>query len=122
MTTDRALLKHFLASLAYRTQKAVRGAPESFADYRVASGVRTPQELIRHMSGVLSYALSRFTGDRSRIEPLATWPEEITRFHEILNALGAHLDNHGDSVPADISTADKWPAADLPPEPTSEPE
>jgi len=31
MDDTRPLLRHFLAALAYRTQKALRGAPLSFA-------------------------------------------------------------------------------------------
>ena len=36
MTESRRLLQHFLGALAYRTQKALRGAPESFGDFRIA--------------------------------------------------------------------------------------
>jgi len=55
MNTDvkRKLLTHFLAALAYRTQKALRGAPEGFGSFRVMEGVRTPIELVRHMTSVL---------------------------------------------------------------------
>jgi hypothetical protein len=36
------MLHHFLAALAYRTQKALRGAPDSFAGFEAGSSVRTP--------------------------------------------------------------------------------
>ena len=42
----RALLKHFLASLAYRTHKVIHDAPHGFSEFRILAGVRTPKELI----------------------------------------------------------------------------
>ena len=47
-TTDpkRGMLRHFLGALAYRTQKALRGAPASFATYHAGDMVRTPAELV----------------------------------------------------------------------------
>lgn len=90
-TADRArrdVLRHFLAAIAYRTQKALRGAPVGFADFRADVGVRTPHELLRHMSDVLGYARTTFTGGTWRARSLPTFAEEIERFHEILEDLG----------------------------------
>lgn len=88
---SNALLRHFLAALAYRTQKALRGAPESFADFRVAPGVRTPRELLRHMTSVLGYSRTFLIGGEYAAEKLADLPAEIARFHEVLEDLGARL-------------------------------
>ena len=87
----RKLLTHFLAALAYRTQKALRDAPEGFGSFRVIEGVRTPSELVRHMTSVLGYARTHFIGGRYRPEPLETLAEEVERFHEILGMLAQHL-------------------------------
>lgn len=84
----RDLLRHYLAAIAYRTQKALRGAPVGFAEYRAAPGVRTPHELLRHMSDVLGYARTTFSGGTWRAHTLPTFAEEIERFHEILVDLG----------------------------------
>ena len=89
------LLKHFLASLAYRTQKALRDAPADFANFCAAPGVRTPQQLVRHMSGVLSYALSRLTDSDSQIPPLQDFEAEVARFHGLVRKLGEQLDRDG---------------------------
>ncbi|MBV9495141.1 MAG: hypothetical protein JOZ54_12905 [Acidobacteria bacterium] len=88
---SNALLRHFLAALAYRTQKALRGAPESFADFRVAPGVRTPRELLRHMTSVLGYSRTFLIGGEYTAEKLADLPAEIVRFHEVLEDIGARL-------------------------------
>jgi hypothetical protein len=60
MDPERALLVHFLAALAYRTQKALRGAPPEFASFRAAAKVRTPHEVVRHMDSVLGYPRTFF--------------------------------------------------------------
>jgi hypothetical protein len=86
-----ALLRHFLATLAYRTQKAVREAPPAFGDFRAADGVRTPVELVRHMTGVLDFARSFFTGSRQKPEPLPSLAAEVERFHAVLEEVGGHL-------------------------------
>jgi hypothetical protein len=87
MTETRRLLQHFLAALAYRTQKALRGAPESFGDFRAGTHVRTPHELVWHMTGVIGYARTMFTGDRFVPDALPAFKEEVTRFHDTLAAL-----------------------------------
>lgn len=93
MQDKRKLLNHFLAALAYRTQKALRDAPESFGSFRVNDGVRTPSELVRHMASVLGYARTYFIGGTYWPEPLDTFDEEVERFHEMLGLLAQHLRN-----------------------------
>jgi hypothetical protein len=88
----RALLRHFLAALAYRTQKALRGAPPEFASFDAGKKARAPQELLRHMTSVLGYSRTFFVGGTYRAEPLDSMEAEIARFHAMLAQLGAHLD------------------------------
>jgi hypothetical protein len=92
MDDKRAMLRHFLAALAYRTQKALRGAPEDFGDFKITDGLRTPAELVRHMASVLGYARTYFIGGEYRPEPLPTLREEIGRFHEMLEDLKRHIE------------------------------
>src|SRR5947209_9874234 len=92
MDDKRTLLRHFLAALAYRTQKALRDAPVDFGDYRAAEGVRTPAELVRHMTSVLGYARTYFIGGQYRPEPLPSLNEEIIRFHEMLEDVAGHIE------------------------------
>ncbi len=92
MDDTRRLLRHFLAALAYRTQKALRSAPHSFGDFRAAPGVRTPHQLIHHMSGVLLFALSHFEDTETWVAQRGTLSEEVAAFHAVLEAIGRHLD------------------------------
>lgn len=91
MDEKRAMLRHFLAALAYRTQKALRNAPEDFGSFSAGQDVRTPSELVRHMTSVLGYARTFFVGGQYRPEPLPTLSDEITRFHEMIEYLSEHL-------------------------------
>jgi hypothetical protein len=93
MNDKQLLLRHFLAALAYRTQKALRSAPESFYYFRAAPGIRTPLELIRHMESVLGYARTFFIGGQYNQEPLADFQSEVLRFHRTIEELAHHLES-----------------------------
>jgi hypothetical protein len=92
MDGKRDLLHHFLAALAYRTQKALRDAPSGFGSFSAAEGVRTPAELVRHMTSVLGYARTFFVGGRYWPDPLPSLHDEILRFHEMLQDLARHIE------------------------------
>jgi hypothetical protein len=87
----RDLLRHFLGALAYRTQKALRGAPAEFGDFEAGNQIRTPKDLVRHMTSVLGYARTFFIGGSYRPEPLEGLSDEIERFHEMLATVSRHL-------------------------------
>jgi hypothetical protein len=89
----RALLRHFLSALAYRTQKALRGAPPAFASFDPGHKACPPKELIRHMTSVLGYARTFFAGGSYRAGALDTMEAEVARFHDMIAELAAHLAN-----------------------------
>jgi len=86
------MLRHFLAAIAYRTQKALRGRPAGFGEYRAAKGVRTPRELVFHMTNVIGYARTFFVGGEYRPDRLPTLDDEVERFHGMLASLGEHFE------------------------------
>jgi len=90
---SRRLLQHFLASLAYRTQKALRDAPPDFGDVRITSTTRTPHELVAHMTGVIGFARTTLHGGTFAAPRLATFSDEVARFHDTLAALHADFGN-----------------------------
>ena len=93
MDRDRELLRHFLAAIAYRTQKALRDAPEHYPTFSAGNRVRTPVELIRHMTSLMGYVRTFFVGGSYPVkpDPLPTFKEEVARFHELLESVGALL-------------------------------
>ena len=92
MDSQRKLLKHFLAALAYRTQKAVRGASPEFGTFSAGGKVRTPIELVRHMDSVLGYARTFIVGGTYRPPEAKSLDEAVAHFHEVLEDLARHLD------------------------------
>lgn len=87
----RVMLRHFLAAIAYRTQKAIRGCGPGFAAFSAGNKTRTPAELVMHMASVLGYARTFFTGGEYRPEPLPTLDDELARLHENLEKLSGHM-------------------------------
>lgn len=87
---SRELLRHTVATLAYRGGKVVRDAPESFASYD--GGTRTPAQVLAHIGDLLDWALSMADGSRKwhDSQPLP-WSEECARFFAALEAFDAYL-------------------------------
>lgn len=100
---SRELLKHFLAAIAYRTQKALRDAPPEFAEFRASPTSRTPYELLWHMTGLIGYARTMFHGGEFAPPRLQSLEEEVVRFHATLEALRGDLSDA--SLHASISDA-----------------
>jgi hypothetical protein len=90
MDEKRDLFRHSLATLAYRTARALENAPESFADFDGAS--RRPVLILAHMGDLFDWALSMVQGKPAWhiSEPLA-WAEEQQRFFAALGAFDAFL-------------------------------
>ena len=90
MDRDRELLLHFLAAIAYRTQKAVRDAPASFPDFAAGHQARTPAEILRHMTSLMGFVQTLFRGGSYPVkpDPLPTFSDEIVRFHATLEGVG----------------------------------
>jgi hypothetical protein len=93
MDERRQMLRHFLAALAYRTQKALRDAPPEFASFRAAPKVRTPHELIRHMDSLMGYARTHFIGGSYRPPEFPVFSDAVAHFHEMVEDLARHLES-----------------------------
>jgi hypothetical protein len=92
---SRRLLQHFVAAIAYRAQKALRDAPAGFADFRAGPNVRTPHELLWHMTRVIGYARTTLRGGEFKPPAEPTFEAEIARFHATLAALHADFADPG---------------------------
>lgn len=77
----RELLRHSLATLAYRGGKAVRNASEGFRAFQADGGVRTPGQILTHIGDLMDWGLSMANGKREwhDSKPQA-WKEEVERF------------------------------------------
>jgi len=88
----RDLLRHTVATLAYRGCKAVRGAPPAFAGYHAAETSRTPGQILAHIGDLIDWALSVAQGSEKwhNSKPLP-WDQEVQRFFAALEAFDAFL-------------------------------
>jgi|SRR6185295_5903602 len=97
MSTDedpgkRDLLRHTLATLAYRGGKTLRGAPEGFATFRVGDSSRTPGQILAHIGDLFDWAHSQLRGEHiwQNAAP-GSWEEDTARFFDGLARLDAFL-------------------------------
>jgi hypothetical protein len=92
MDPKRDLLRHVVATIAYRGGKAVRGAPSSFAAFAAGDTTRTPARILAHIGDLLDWALSIAKGKQTWQDstPLA-WDQEVARFFTTLATFDAYL-------------------------------
>jgi hypothetical protein len=89
---SKELLRHTVATLAYRGGKAVRDAPANFSGFRAGPGSRSAGEILAHLGDLLDWAVSLAEGAQ-RWEPQAPqeWAADVNRFHGALAQLDACL-------------------------------
>jgi hypothetical protein len=88
----RELLRHALATVAYRTSKAVRNAPAGFADFHAGEGVRTPAQILAHIGDLFDWALSIAKGKQAwRDSKPLPGEKEVERFFAALKSLDDFL-------------------------------
>jgi len=89
---DVPMLRHTLATLAYRAGKAVRGAQEGFGDFRAGEGGRTAVQILAHMGDLFDWALTMADGEAvwKDAAPLP-WSGEVARFFAALERFDERL-------------------------------
>jgi hypothetical protein len=88
----REVLRHLVATVAYRGGVAITNAPEGFATFRAHETVRTPGELLAHIGDLLEGSLHLVKGNLVHLasEPLP-WKEEIRRFFSAVKEFDSFL-------------------------------
>ena len=88
----REFLRHTLATVAYRGGKTLRGAPESFAAFRIGESSRTPEKILAHVGDLFDWALSMARGQQAWHDaaPLQ-WNAEVDRFFAALKKFDDYL-------------------------------
>ena len=108
----RELLRHTVATVAYRGGKAVRGSSDSFASFKASETTRTPAQILAHVGDLFDWALSIAKGNEAwnNSEPLA-WSQEIDRFHAALKSFDDYLASDAE-VSASCERLFQGPVAD----------
>ena len=88
----RALLRHTLATLAYRGGKALRDAPAGFDTYHAWGTTRTPGEILAHLGDLLEWGLAIARGAEKWNDTVpVSWDQGVRRFFASLEAFDAYV-------------------------------
>ena len=90
--TARALLRHTLAALAYRSAKALRDTLPGFSDVRAGPTSRTAGQILTHMCDLFDWALHLAHGEHTfKATTPRTWDADSARYFTALAAFDAYL-------------------------------
>ncbi len=94
MTIDlkRELLRHLVATLAFRAKVAISDAQPDFATFTINETIRTPGEILAHLGDLLEGSLRLMKGEFVVLNsaPLA-WKDEVRRFFSAVEAFDSFL-------------------------------
>jgi len=91
-TTTQQLLRHTVATLAYRAEKVLRDAPAAFSEMRLSPAHRSPLEIVSHMGDLLEWAQRMAQGEYVwSPQPAADWKAACDRFFSGLLTLDEAL-------------------------------
>jgi hypothetical protein len=86
------MLRHAVATVAYRGAKAIRGAPPEFAGFRLTPATRAAGEILAHMGDLFDWALALAQGRHEWNDSSPqSWEEESARFFRTLAAFDGYL-------------------------------
>jgi hypothetical protein len=88
----RELLRHSLATLAYRGGKAVHDSPAEFAAVRAGDSTRTAVQILAHIGDLMDWALWLAKGEHRYVEAgPGAWNDEVGRFFHALSGFDDFL-------------------------------
>jgi hypothetical protein len=88
----RELLRHAVATVAYRGGKAVREAPATFAAFSPDGSPRTAAKILAHIGDLFDWALTQAKGAEAWNDstPLE-WDHEVERFFATIDRFDRYL-------------------------------
>ncbi len=90
--TARDLLRHTLATLAYRGGKTLRDTAADFGQFRAGENTRTPLEILAHLGDLMEWGLSIAEGKETwSPRSSGTWDQEVARFFTSLQSFDDYL-------------------------------
>jgi hypothetical protein len=96
----RAVVRHLVATLAYRAAKVLRNVEPGFGQATFGEATRKPVSIVAHMADLMAWAISLTRGGFEwKPEGSGDWNLEVARFFDNLTALDLELA----STAADVS-------------------
>ncbi len=92
MDQKREMLRHTVATVAYRGRKAIQGAPPSFASFSPDGSPRTAGRILAHIGDLFDWALTQAQGAEAwHDSPPLEWDAECARFFTSLQRFDEYL-------------------------------
>jgi hypothetical protein len=86
------MLRHSLATLAYRAGKTLRDAPSGFGSFAPAEGSRTAGQILAHMADLMDWGESIARGQQKWTDsPVQAWDDDVQRFFAALERFDAAI-------------------------------
>ena len=103
------MLRHTLATLAYRAAKVLRGAPADFSGFTPVTGGRSAGQILAHLGDLMDWAASIVEGKQTwRDSPVQAWDADVKRFFDAVGRFDALLAGPPENAPGfREGTADK---------------
>jgi hypothetical protein len=106
------MLRHTLATLAYRAAKVLRDAPPGFAAFAAADGSRTAGQIVAHLGDLMDWATSIADRDQAFTESVPQeWDADVRRFFDALARFDAAV-ARGDAASLPLDRLFQGPVAD----------
>src|SRR5579863_6900729 len=110
--SQRELMRHAVATVAYRGGKTLRNAPAGFAEFQAGYGLRTPGQILAHIGDLMDWALSIAAGQQKwQNSSLGAWDEDVGRFFAALKKFDDFLAS-GKPLEAPLEKLFQGPVAD----------
>lgn len=88
----RAVLRHLIATLAYRSAKVLRDVPVDFGGASFGGSTRQPVRIVAHLADLMAWAVTLAQGEYVwKAEGSDDWHAEVSRFFAGLEALDRAL-------------------------------
>ena len=90
---SRIMLRHLLATLAYRAAKVLRDVPIEFGQFQAGPAARRPVQIVAHMGDLMSWGIALARGEHVwKAEGSGDWNIEVNRFLDRLAGLDQALE------------------------------
>jgi hypothetical protein len=94
------VLRHTLATLAYRGGKAMRGAPAGFSAFTPAPDCRSAGQILAHLGDLMDWAVSILHGKQVwHDSTVQQWDADVARFFDGLARFDALLAGPREAAP-----------------------
>ena len=94
--TARLVVRHLVATLAYRAAKVLRDVPDGFANATFGDATRRPVRIVAHLADLMAWGVTIARGDvKWKPEGSDDWTTEVNRFFAGLAAIDGELAAEG---------------------------